>query len=83
MSTKAQARRTCLFRVWCVTSRFLSLLQRPLTDKMASAWEMKGRLEKATHGDISSGGHRRKVGAWISQKEGACREDRRGQRHFN
>ncbi|EWM20698.1 wd repeat-containing protein [Nannochloropsis gaditana] len=28
---------------------------------MASAWEMKGRLEKATHGDISSGGHRRKV----------------------
>lgn len=28
---------------------------------MASAWELKGRLEKAVHGEVGGGGHRRKV----------------------
>ncbi|KAM3568382.1 hypothetical protein VYU27_009493 [Nannochloropsis oceanica] len=30
-------------------------------ENMASAWELKGRLEKAVHGEVGGGGHRRKV----------------------
>jgi len=42
---------------------------------MASAWELKGRLEKAVHGEVGGGGHRRKVGV---MKEGGREGRRRG-----